>query len=388
VKGNYDLLAIDPDTLERETIASRPWDEANGQWSPDGRQVAYTVNLDGNLVLHVQDLESGQSRPVSPSRGVSGHIFLRGHGGDYRWNGRGGQIVYSYSGSAQPDSVWIVDDSGGEPRALYAPMPEGIERGDLVEPEMVHYTSFDGRRISAFLYRPDFQATTGRALVFPHGGPTGQSMNDWRPEVQFLVSRGFAVLAPNFRGSTGYGTEFQWLNRNDWAGGDLRDVVAGRDWLVSNGIGREIGIIGGSYGGYLTLSAITQYPDKWQAAVSFCGFANLLTAYESARPDMRAFQERNIGTPEQNPEFYWERSPVNHVDRIQCPLLLIQGERDPRVLKEETDQMAEALRDAGKEFEAVLYPDEGHRLVRLEHTVDAYDRVARFFDIHLGSTRG
>ena len=101
-------------------------------------------------------------------------------------------------------------------------------------------------------------------------------------------------------------------------------------------------------GGDLTLSAITQFPAKWQAAVSFCGFANLVTAYESARPDMRAFQERNIGTPDQHPDFYRERSPVNYVDRIACPLLLVQGERDPRVLRQETEQMAEALRRAGR----------------------------------------
>ncbi len=384
IAGSYDLLAIDPETLERESIASRPWDESNGQWSPDGRKVAYTVNQDGNLVLYVQDLETGESHPVSPAQGESGAIHLRGHGGDYRWSRTPGQIVYSYTGPVQPDSIWIADELSQEPRALYAPMPNGIESRDLVEPDLIHYASFDGRRISAFLYRSPAESR-GRALVLPHGGPTGQTINAWSPPVQFLVSCGFTVLAPNFRGSTGYGTEFQWLNRNDWAGGDLRDVVAGRDWLVSEGVASDVGILGGSYGGYLTLSAITQFPAKWQAAVSFCGFANLVTAYESARPDMRAFQERNIGTPDQHPDFYRERSPVNYVDRIACPLLLVQGERDPRVLRQETEQMAEALRRAGKTFECVLYPDEGHSIVHLEHTVDAFDRVARFFEEHFGN---
>lgn len=383
VPGNYDLMAIEVDSQQREWLVQSPWDESNGQWSPDGRFLAYVVNQDGNLVLHVMELASGRTWPVSPGEGVSGATGMRGKGGSYVWTPDSEQLVFSYSGPDEAGSIWLVPREGGPARHLYSSLPAEIDRSRLVRPEIIHYPSSDGRQISAFLYRPP--QATGRVpgIIMPHGGPTGQSLNGWNPTVQYLVSRGFAVLLPNFRGSTGYGSEFQWLNRHDWGGGDLEDVVAGADWLIERGIVNRLGITGGSYGGFMTMTAITRYPRRWSAAVAVVPLVDLNASYHTYREDMRQFLVRNLGTPEEHPELYRDRSPINHVERLEAPLLILAGERDPRCSVEHINAMSERLRAAGKTFEYVIYPHEGHGFQQREHRLDSVRRMADHFEHHL-----
>ncbi|MBV9278776.1 MAG: S9 family peptidase [Chloroflexi bacterium] len=386
VPGNYDVMAVDVETLEREWIATSTWDEGNAQWSPDGSHVAYVVNDDGNFVIHVKNLADGRLWPVSQPGGVSGYIGMRGKGGDYRWTPDGRSIVYSYLGPREAGSIWIVDAMGGEPRRVYSTLPPDIDRQLLVRPSLVHYTSFDGRQNSAFLWQPEDRAEKVPAVVMPHGGPTGQTLNSFNPTVQYLVNRGYAVLAPNFRGSTGYGREFQWLNRNDWGGGDLKDVVAAADWLREHGIADRVGIYGGSYGGYMTMMAITKHPDRWAAAVAIFPMVDLVTSYTAARPDMKQFQVRNIGTPEENPDLYYDRSPINFVENIQCPVLVLQGERDARCRLDEVQSMCRRLESTGRQFELVVYEHEGHGFLRKENRLDSVRRTVDFFDRHLART--
>jgi dipeptidyl aminopeptidase/acylaminoacyl peptidase len=384
VQGNYDIKAIDVHTLEQEWIVQSPWDESNAQWSPDGSRVAFVVNEDGNTSLHVKTLGEEGSTRVSQPEGVAGTIGMRGWGPDYRWTPDGKNLVYGYSGPKEAGSIWMVPAAGGEePRCLYSTLPADLDPGDLVTPELIHYPSFDGLQISAILFRP--RGAQGRvpSIVYPHGGPTGQTVNGWNPLVQYLVSRGFAVLAPNFRGSTGYGSKFQWLNRNDWGGGDLQDVVHGANWLEENGISSSIGISGGSYGGYMTMIAITKAPQRWQAAANIFGIVNLVTMYQNSRPDMRLFQERNIGSPQENPELYHDRSPINFIENIQCPVLILQGERDPRVPLAEAEQVRDRLEATGKPYEYVVYEHEGHGFARKEHQLDFMRRIADFLEKHL-----
>ena len=383
VPGNYDIMAVDVEMLEREWIATSTWDEMNAQWSPDGSRVSHVLNEDGNLVIRVKDLASGRDWAVSQREGVSGYRAMRGHYGDYRWTPDGANIVYSHAGPTEAGSIWIVSAEGDDPRCLYSLMPGGIKREDLVRPSLIHYASFDGRQISGLLYMPRDAEGKVPALVMPHGGPTGQSMNNFYPIVQYLVSRGYAVLAPNVRGSTGYGTEFQWLNRFDWGGGDLKDVVAAGDWLLEQDIADRIGIFGGSYGGYMTMSAITKYPDRWIAAVAIFPMVDLTTSYDTAREDMKLWQARMIGTPQDNADFYYDRSPINFVENITCPLLIFQGELDPRCRLDEVEHMRDLLQAAGKEFEFVMYEHEGHGFYKRGHRIDCLRRTADFFDKHL-----
>jgi dipeptidyl aminopeptidase/acylaminoacyl peptidase len=379
VSGTYNTVAIDVPSMKREPLISVDRDASNAQWSPDGKRVAYVLTNGADLQLRVRDRLSGDDRLISQPRGSSGTIGMRGKGPDYRWLPDGMRIVYGHSAGDEPGSVWIADVETGDRRLLYSSLPESINRGFLTAPRNVEYTSFDGRTIYALLYMPGGRDTCASAIVMPHGGPTGQSTNSWSSLVQYLVSLGFAVLQPNFRGSTGYGREFQWLNRNDWGGGDLQDVVYGGTLMRERFEAKSVGIMGGSYGGYMALSAITQAPEHWDAAVSIYGIVNLVTMYQTAREDMRLFQERNIGTPSEDPEFYHSRSPLNNIQNIQCPLLVLQGERDARVTVQEATQIIDSLREADKPFEFVIYPDEGHGFAKLSTRRDYTKRIGDFF---------
>lgn len=383
VRGKYDITLIAISALEQHRLVDSSFDELNGQFSPDGDRLAYVSNEHGNLILRVRDLASGESWAVSRTEGSSGVIGMRGKGEDYRWLPDGSGLIYGHRSAVEPGSVWMAPAGGGEPALLYSSMPESLDRSRLTAPTVVSYPSFDGTSISGLLHRPANRPDGGPAIVMPHGGPTGESTNVWSPLIQRMTSLGYVIFEPNFRGSTGRGREFQWMNRDDWGGGDLRDVVAAADWLESTEIAQGVGIMGGSYGGFMTLSAVTRYPDRWKAAVSIYGIANLLTMYQTAREDMRLFQERNIGSPQENPHFYRDRSPLNHIDRITAPLLILQGERDARVTLLEAEQMRDGLRRRGKIFEYVVYADEGHGFAKIDTRRDYIRRIGEFFGKHL-----
>ena len=382
VPGNYDIMTVNPLTLQRRWLADSQWDETNAKWSPDGARVAFVVNEDGNLIIHVKDLATGKCWPVTPQEGVAGQVMLRGKGGDYQWTPDAKNIVYSYPGPKDPGGIFVVSATGGTARPIYSDINEKIPVDRLVMPELVHYPSFDGREISAFLHTPQDAQPPMPAIVLPHGGPTAQTLNGWNPLSQYLVSRGFAVFEPNFRGSTGYGTEFQWLNRHDLGGGDLKDVVAGADWLRRTGRASSLGVAGASYGGFLALGAVCRYPEHWRAAVSWAGWSDF-TFDKRDRPDMQAFAERLMGKYSDNPAKFHERSPINHVSSVSCPILLLHGKRDPRVPVDQSTRMRDALLSAGKACECHTYSGEGHVVTHIDALIDVLERMVTFFEAHL-----
>jgi dipeptidyl aminopeptidase/acylaminoacyl peptidase len=263
-----------------------------------------------------------------------------------------------------------------------------VPQDALVRPALVRYPSFDGREIPAWFYRPT-GVENPPALVLVHGGPTGQTLNGWSAAAQFYVSRGYAVFAPNIRGSSGYGREYRDANLRDWGGKDLQDLVYGARWLAAQGgtDASRIGITGGSYGGYMTLIAMTKTPDVWAAGVSVVGISNLRTLHATTRKgDLLPYLIQQIGTPDENPELYDERSPTNFIEQVRRPLLILQGGRDPRVPLAEAEQMRDRLHAAGKTYGYHVYPDEGHGFRRVENVVDALRRTADWFDEHIPRT--
>jgi len=216
-----------------------------------------------------------------------------------------------------------------------------------------------------------------------------QHQNGWFPDIQFLVSHGFVVIAPNFRGSTGFGRAFQEANRRDLGGGDLRDLVAAVDFLKRTGYvdPRRIAVMGASYGGYLTLMALTKYPDLWAAGVAIVPFANWFTEYESEDPTLKAYDRVMMGDPVADAELWRDRSPIFFADRIRAPLLLLAGANDIRCPAAETRQIAEAVRSAGGIVEVKIYENEGHGFSRRENRIDAFRRVAQFLKRYLLNAR-
>src|SRR5581483_1385392 len=277
------------------------------------------------------------------------------------------------------------------PRRLTRSLPSTVDPETLVEPVHVRYPGADGRQIPALLYVPYAEAIRGGspppAIVHIHGGPTGQHLRGWDRAIQYFANNGYVVLAPNIRGSTGYGREFQEANRGDWGGKDLQDVVKGAEWLAGQGIAdrARIGAYGGSYGGFMTLLVLTQAPDVWAAGVSIVGVVSWTTLHETTRGDLKDYLERELGDPAKVPDLYRDRSPLAHVSKIKAPLLLLQGENDPRVPRSEADQMIRALRDGKKTFEEHIYPGEGHGFRTRENMIDSLRRATEWFDRHMGA---
>jgi dipeptidyl aminopeptidase/acylaminoacyl peptidase len=225
-------------------------------------------------------------------------------------------------------------------------------------------------------------------LVLPHGGPEAQFTNTWNPYVQFMVYNGFVVIAPNFRGSTGYGRKYQRMSDKDLGGGDLMDTVAAAKYLKESGLvdPNGIGIYGGSYGGFMSMIALTKYPDVWAAGVTMVGFFNWKTEYETEREYLKYYDRNKVGTPESNPEFYYDRSPINFIDKIKAPVLILQGAKDPRCPVTEAYQVIDLLKKYGKTFEYKIYPDEGHMFRKLENRIDSYKRMVEFFKKYMKIT--
>ncbi|MDR5683857.1 MAG: S9 family peptidase [Armatimonadota bacterium] len=348
--------------------------------SPVEERYVYYRNEAGTHHVFVRDLGDHEVRiPLPP--GVLTH-------GTARFSPDGGRVALLYESAGSPPEIWVYDLRTDEVRQISQSLVGGLTPDHFVVPQLVTYPSFDGTPIAAFVYLPPNAEPdrTCPGIVYVHGGPAWQHSNGWFPNLQYLVSHGFVVIAPNYRGSTGFGRPFEESNRRDLGGGDLRDVVASADFLRQTGYvdPRRIAVMGGSYGGYMTLMALTKYPEVWAAGVAIVPFANWFTEYQNEDPTLQAYDRMMMGDPEEDTELWRERSPIFFVDRIRAPLLLLAGANDIRCPPEETRQIVEAVREAGGVAEAKIYDDEGHGFARRENQIDAFRRTADFLSKHLG----
>jgi dipeptidyl aminopeptidase/acylaminoacyl peptidase len=252
----------------------------------------------------------------------------------------------------------------------------------------VHYPSRDGKHtISALVYVTHNMQRNGQnaAIVYIHGGPAAQSVNSFNRFIQHIVNQGYIVIAPNYRGSTGYGKAFQQANLFDMGGGDLEDVLSAADFLKQTGYvdPKKMIVMGGSYGGYLTMMAVTKAPEMWAAGVPIVPFVNWFTEIQNEDPVLQQSDRATMGDPEKNPDFFRDRSPFFFVDRIKAALFLLAGGHDPRCPKEETIQVVDAVKKNGGTVDSKIYEDEGHGFARVENQIDAYQRVTNFLKSHV-----
>jgi dipeptidyl aminopeptidase/acylaminoacyl peptidase len=370
--------SIDVDT---EQVA---WFSMDDQWmwnpvcSPDGKKLACVSSKGGNSRIALYDLDTGRFSIRGPKSGICGPP---------EFSPDGNAVVFSHRGPKEPDGLWLLNLCSGRSRQLLDCLPDSINRQLLSVPEETHYTSFDGLEIPAFLYKPARldRGSPPPAVVWLHGGPNFQFFNMWHPMIQLLQSNGYLVMAPNFRGSIGYGPEFCDMKKGDWAGGDLKDVVAAADWLESTGLadGSRIALIGGSYGGYLMLMTLAKAPGRWAAGIDLFGFVNLETFYRNALDYVQLMVRSQIGTPEENSTFYRERSPINNCDTIAAPLLILHGSEDEVVPLSESKQMADRLHSLGKTCELKVL-DGDHALHRTEGQIDYMKTILEFLDRYVG----
>ena len=349
--------------------------------SPVSPEFIYVRNVAGNHRALIRRIDGAETQLNLPDG-----VYLLA-----QFSGSGERLLLLYASADSPPEVWRLDRRSGRLRQVTRVLVGGLRRRNFVRPQLVTYPSFDGTPIAAFIYvPPNIRADESRpAIVYAHGGPTWQHQNGWFPDIQFLVSHGFVVIAPNFRGSTGFGRAFQEANRRDLGGGDLRDLVAAVDFLKGTGYvdPRRIAVMGASYGGYLTLMALTKYPDLWAAGVAIVPFANWFTEYENEDPTLKAYDRVMMGDPVADAELWRDRSPIFFADRIRAPLLLLAGANDIRCPAAETRQIADAVRSAGGIVEVKIYDNEGHGFSRRENRIDAFRRVAQFLKRYLLNAR-
>ena len=368
---------------EIKWLTNEKWEIRAHEFSPDGKHITFSANVDGNEDIYLYDLATSKSTALPIPKGVNEPA-----GGHSAFSADGSRLLYYHNGATAPGDLWVYQLASGKSQQITHSLVGGIRSEDMVEPYLVHYPSRDGKwTISALLYVPFNMARNGQnaAIVYIHGGPTAQTMNSFNRFVQFAANQGYMVLAPNYRGSTGYGKEFQQANLFDMGGGDLQDVLAGVDWIKQTGHldPKKIAVMGGSYGGYLSMMAVTKAPEVWAAGVPIVPFVNWFTEIENEDPVLREGDLATMGDPVKNKALYEERSPINFIDQIKAPLLLLAGGHDPRCPKSETQQVVDAIKKRGGTVDYKIYDNEGHGFARVENQIDAYKRVADFLLAHV-----
>ena len=381
--GYQNAGLLDIATKKLSWITKDKWQIRGEEFSPDGKRLVFRADVDGNEEIYIHELATGKSAALAAPKGVN-----QPTGGRSAFSADGSRLLYVHNGPTAPGDLWIYHAATGKSTQLTHSLLAGIRSEDLVEPFLVHYPSKDGKwTISAFLYVPFNMARNGQnaAIVYIHGGPTSQTTNSFNRFVQYAVNQGYMVLAPNYRGSTGYGKEFQQANLFDMGGGDLQDVLAGVDWIKQTGHldPKKIAVMGASYGGYLSMMAVTKAPEVWAAGVPIVPFVNWATEVQNEDPELRQSDLATMGDPVKNKALYDERSPINFVDQIRAPLLLLAGGHDPRCPKSEAQQVVDAVKKRGGTVDFKVYENEGHGFARVENQIDAYKRIGDFLLAHV-----
>jgi dipeptidyl aminopeptidase/acylaminoacyl peptidase len=377
-KGYDNVGLLDIRSKKIDWLTQDKWEISGGNFSPDGKSVTWTANVEGNTDIYLHDLATGKTSVLPLPKGVNSL-----GGAESSLTRDGARLLYYHNGPNAPSDVWIYSLADGKSHQVTQSLMAGVRAEDMVEPFLVHYPSRDGKwTISAFLYVPYNMQRNGQnaAIVYVHGGPTSQTVNSFNRFIQHMVNQGYIVIAPNYRGSTGYGKEFQQANLFDMGGGDLQDVLAAADFIKQTGFldPKKIVLMGGSYGGYLTMMGVTKAPDVWAAGVPIVPFVNYFTEIENEDPVLREMDLATMGDPVKDKTLFEDRSPIFFVDQIKAPLLLLAGGNDPRCPKEEAQQVVDAVKKRGGVAEYKVYENEGHGFSRRENQIDAYQRVADF----------
>jgi dipeptidyl aminopeptidase/acylaminoacyl peptidase len=382
--NGYDNVGLlDVASKKIDWLTQDKWEIAGGGFSPDGRSVTWTANVEGYQDVYLHDLRSGKTTSLPLPKGVNSL-----GGADSAFTRDGSRLLYYHNGARSPKEVWVYSVADGKSQPISHSLVAGVRAEDMVEPYLVHYPSRDGKwTISAFVYMPCNlpRQPISPAIVYVHGGPTSQTVNSFNRFVQYMVNQGYIVIAPNYRGSTGYGKEFQQANLFDMGGGDLQDVLAAADWIKQTGYAdpKKLIVMGGSYGGYMSMMAVTKAPDVWAAGVPIVPFVNYFTEIQNEDPVLQQSDLATMGDLETNKELYRDRSPIFFVDQIKAPLLLLAGGNDPRCPEEESQQVVDAIKKRGGVVELKAYANEGHGFSRVENQIDAYRRVANFLQAHV-----
>ena len=378
--GWFDIAIYDPSTNEIAWITKGKCDSQKPEFT--GTNIAYTQSKGAfNWVESVgrafslatsDDPESGglQTRPTKIyqiGKGIHGGIKLTS---DLK------RMVTTFSSPSQPADLWMINLESGESIQLTFSLAEELSKEEFVIPKEIQYQGMDGTQIPALLYRS--KKSPAPAVVMIHGGPNWHYSAEWNPIMAHMASRGFVVLCPNYRGSTGYGREWQYAAQFDMGGVDTRDVAAGAQYLLSEGLASKVAVTGRSHGGYLTMTCLTQFPELWCAGSAVVPFTNWFKSHFDSREDLQHWNIENMGDPKENYEQWYNASPYFFLDKIQAPVQMICGGNDPRCPASDSIDTRDKLVELGKIVDFLLYEDEGHAFLKIENIIDSETKRVEF----------
>ncbi|MHB9288342.1 prolyl oligopeptidase family serine peptidase [Halobacteriales archaeon Cl-PHB] len=388
------LARMDPETGALSVVRE------GGDWEIDGVAVdhdsallVYSRNVDGYTELTLTERTDPTTLRDLPLGDLPGAVA-----GGVAFGPDGDRLALTASGRTETTDVHVVDVATLREADVGADQPPGaaerwtrastagIPPETFVDPELVHYETFDGREIPAFLSVPP-GADPGEtpAIIDVHGGPASQRRPGFSGLFQYFLSAGYALLEPNVRGSSGYGRAYTELDDVEKRPDSVKDLKAAREWLGDHDLvdPNRIAVKGGSYGGFMVLAGMTRYPDLWAAGVDVVGIANFVTFLENTGDWRRSLREKEYGSLEADRDLLEELSPIHDADNIQAPLFVIHGANDPRVPLGEAEQIVEAAREKDVPVELLVFEDEGHGLSKLDNQVTAYEQVVAFLDDHV-----
>jgi len=373
----YDLSAG-----KSEKVEETNWDIMYAYFSRNGKYRVTAINNDAKTEIKIYDTASGKlvELPALPD----GEITAVNISDSEQY------MTFYHNGSRSPNDMYVYSFADKSYKKLTNAMNPEIDKEDLVEAQIVRYASFDSLKIPSVYYKPQ-QIKSGEkapALVWVHGGPGGQSRVGYNPLVQYLVNHGYVVIAVNNRGSSGYGKTFFKMDDLKHGETDLADCIAAKDFLAATGYVDEnkIGIIGGSYGGYMVLAALAFQPEAFAVGVDLFGVANWVRTLQSIPSWWEAFRQAlyaEMGNPDTDLDYLRKISPLFHADKITRPLIVLQGANDPRVLQVESDEIVAAVKKNNVPVEYIVFPDEGHGFVKKENKIRGYKAILDFLEVHL-----
>ena len=364
-----------------ESVYSYGWDAAALAVSCDDKYLAVTVNAGGYTELHIYDIQAkAELNPPRPPKGVLSNYQ------QMSWSPVGHKLLFTLTSGKRPEGIWMLDIDAERLERISEKTLNDEDERLLVEPISCSFESFDGLKVPYWLYVPYGKEPKDLPIVIEiHGGPEGQETPAFNEFIQYLLSEGIAVAAPNVRGSTGYGKTYTHIDDVDKRLDSVRDIDSLFAHLIKTGTAREgkLAVTGTSYGGFMTLSCAARYPELWACAIDTVGMYDLVTFLENTAEYRRAHRESEYGSLTEHYDILKAVSPAAKIADISAPIMIIQGRNDPRVPVTEAEQAVAALRALGRTVEYLCYDDEGHGIAKLKNKLDCYPKMAAFLKKYL-----
>lgn len=376
------LKSYDLATGKTEDVEQADWDIMYSYFSRNGKYRVTGINRDARTEIKIYEVASGQpvELPAMPAGDITG----------VRFSDDESLMSFFVNSSKSPSNLFVYRFDGNAPTQLTNTMNPNIDTDDLVEGQVIRYTSYDGMEIPALLYKPKGirEGEKRPAVLWIHGGPGGQTRLNYSPLMQYIVNHGYVLLAVNNRGSSGYGKTFFAADDQKHGDADLKDCIESKKFLAATGYVDEdkIGIMGGSYGGYMVLAGLAFAPDEFAVGVNIFGVSNWLRTLQSIPPWWESFREalyKEMGNPKTDSAALYNKSPLFFAHQIKKPLIVLQGANDPRVLQVESDEIVEAVKKNNVPVEYIVFPDEGHGFVKKENEIKGYRAILTFLDTYL-----